>query len=360
MHEDWSAIRFLPNVALEQPLETSQVALMSCCDERVQGLAHAYPAFGDFLGKFRDEFGMELEPTVLLYRSDSPQTIRTLEALAGFRDLVCISAVCASYVRDLLYTGGAGFRFSNAFDFYPWFFGRQYDDTIFVQTASVLGTHNLSELNPQCSPAFSVLSLQIHHLDLPLYRGLRRKWEDAFAGEGETQRNRRLFRSLNMARAAARMPGGPEVDIYDIGRVIALWISACEILIEEGKGSKFKVLKLLNKVDWKHGSFSEERAHHTLYMKLYNARNDFLHGKPVSIDTLEVADDGSNLFKMAAPLYRCALSAFLSEEGISGRDEGVSQDADADIIEALRDMEIERTQMRVEEALLKTLPSGTE
>jgi hypothetical protein len=48
-----------------------------------------------------------------------------------------------------------------------------------------------------------------------------------------------------------------------------------------------------------------------LYARLHQARNQFLHGEPVSRATLSLRVNGHTLFQIAAPLYRLALTAFL-------------------------------------------------
>jgi hypothetical protein len=45
------------------------------------------------------------------------------------------------------------------------------------------------------------------------------------AGE-ESVEDPRLFRALDMARAAAKTPGGIDASEHDAGRAIALWVSA--------------------------------------------------------------------------------------------------------------------------------------
>jgi hypothetical protein len=48
-----------------------------------------------------------------------------------------------------------------------------------------------------------------------------------------------------------------------------------------------------------------------IYGKLYGARNDFLHGNPVSLKTLSPKGAKDGLFWLAPSLYRLALTSFL-------------------------------------------------
>jgi hypothetical protein len=55
---------------------------------------------------------------------------------------------------------------------------------------------------------------------------LLKRWERYYLGTKRRREDRILFRSLNMAVKAAQMPGGIDVTLYDVGRMIALWVWA--------------------------------------------------------------------------------------------------------------------------------------
>jgi hypothetical protein len=48
-----------------------------------------------------------------------------------------------------------------------------------------------------------------------------------------------------------------------------------------------------------------------LYGELYQARNAFLHGNPITVKRLALKGSKVGLFWLAAPLYRLALTGFL-------------------------------------------------
>jgi hypothetical protein len=131
-----------------------------------------------------------------------------------------------------------------------------------------------------------------------------------------------------MANEASRMPAAGDITFYDVGRSIALWVSAFEILVHPGRGwsGLSQVYELLDGVEWRlrETGHRVHLAYHPnpkkrsrralgawLYGELYRARNDFLHGNPVSPRRLTIRGSGQNLFRYAAPLYRMALTAFL-------------------------------------------------
>jgi hypothetical protein len=49
-----------------------------------------------------------------------------------------------------------------------------------------------------------------------------------------------------------------------------------------------------------------------IYGEIYHARNDFLHGNPITPSRLDVQISGQTLFRFTAPLYRMALTAYLN------------------------------------------------
>ena len=49
-----------------------------------------------------------------------------------------------------------------------------------------------------------------------------------------------------------------------------------------------------------------------IYERLYRARNDFLHGNPITDETLRVEKSRKHVHWFAVPLFRLALTAFLN------------------------------------------------
>jgi hypothetical protein len=139
----------------------------------------------------------------------------------------------------------------------------------------------------------------VSQIDRPLLEASVARWERCFANGNESTEDRRLFRALEMARAASKTPGGADASEHDAGRVSALWVSAFEILAHDGHRSDFRrVLSLLNDVKWlsqkleiKDRTVGKDKQISTnlagaVYDRLYTARNHFLHGNPVTAQTL--------------------------------------------------------------------------
>ena len=322
----WTPFWAMPNLTLDEPIEASHAALVPTGDERLRELARRHPALDAFLNAFHNEFGVRVSATVAMFRDDAPETVKTKAALNGFRDAVCVSAIVAGHSLTLTWKRPQGVLYSDAFDVYPWFLGRQMDETIIAFTPAMGGTHEVSHLRPQSAAGLGERSLAESHIDRPLLRELLERWRDRFATGNETAEHRRLFRSLDMARAASKMPGEADATFFDAGRAVAMWISAFEILVHDGKRADLeRVLSLLNQPRWlrkelnaqdrvvvhRKKSIQTNRAG-VLYKRLYDVRNDFVHGNSVTADTLkEQVNCGKSVLWFAAPLFRLALTAFL-------------------------------------------------
>jgi hypothetical protein len=128
-----------------------------------------------------------------------------------------------------------------------------------------------------------------------------------------------------MANAAAQLPGGADATNLDIGRSVALWSSAFEILAP-GKSEAFRnVYALLDTITWNYSrckdkvyeayGFKKDQTKRNLPSWLFgainHARNDYLHGNPLTDSRLIVAPARRPLHLYASLLYRMALVAFL-------------------------------------------------
>jgi hypothetical protein len=106
MMTDWQPVTVLPNVALEEPIEGELASLVPARDDRINALKKGHPNFRSFLRKFTDAFGVKLQPSVLMVRSDAPRSIYTVEALANFRDLIALSVIPYNRALELKHQRG--------------------------------------------------------------------------------------------------------------------------------------------------------------------------------------------------------------------------------------------------------------
>jgi hypothetical protein len=316
----------MPNVTLEESIEASHVALVNSHDERLRSIAHRNRGLEKFLGAFRDEFGNQILPTIGIVRDDACQIVQTVAAFGGFRDAVCVSAIVAGRSLALVSKSNPiGIVHSDAFDVYPWFPTLQFDGRVSTVTPELAAQHDVWKLRPQSAPALARRSLAKSTVDLPLLQSIREHWEHCFAVGKELDRDRRLFRALEMARAASKMPGGIDASEHDAGRAVAQWVSAFEILAHDGKHADFRsVLSLLGSAQWLRAALKDQDREVTykresirtnlagaICERLYKARNHFIHRNPVTKETLTLEKCQKHVHWFAASLFRLALTAFL-------------------------------------------------
>jgi hypothetical protein len=316
----WTPVWAMPNVTVDEAIEASHAALVPCSDRRLCAVVNRDPALKTFLGAFRDEFGNRISPTVAMIRKDAADSVRSDTALGGFRDAVCISAIIAGWSMN---RGRGGVVHSDAFDVYPWFPGLH--GHLGTVTPAMIGLHNVEELQGQSAPALGRRSLSPSDIDRPLLEELLARWQRCFVDGDYSDENLRLFRSLEMARAASKVPGGADANIYDAGRAMALWVSAFEILAHDGHHADFRsVLSLLARAQWLKSELKvldREALHRRkpvqtnlageVYVHLNRVRNDFLHGNAVTHETLRLEKCRKSALHFAAPLFRVALTAAL-------------------------------------------------
>jgi hypothetical protein len=172
-------------------------------------------------------------------------------------------------------------------------------------------------------------------VDTALLQRLFECWRRCFVRNRSKRPLIRLFRSLEVAFHAGLFPADGLGSINDIGTRLALWVSALEVLCHPTIRSvnKRDVQKMLRSVPFDRRelvanrytiSFEKKRLRVSLpeaaYDDLYWARNQFLHGMPVSQTTLHYRQSKGRqpLVRIAPVLYNLALLAFLQREGIPG------------------------------------------
>jgi hypothetical protein len=162
-----------------------------------------------------------------------------------------------------------------------------------------------------------------------LYRALAKEWHRRFVSPAhDDQFSRTLFRSLEVAYRASSVGRVALATIHDYGIQIGLWVSAMEILAwpDHQYASLDHVAALLGKYHWSGEKLRARRyrigvgrnrravnAVQKVYWYLNAARNDFLHGNPVSIHSLKSGGTPESwLPRLAAIVYRTVLAQYLS------------------------------------------------
>ncbi|MCY4059957.1 MAG: hypothetical protein OXG44_18385, partial [Gammaproteobacteria bacterium] len=324
----WQPVAILPNFELEgqTAIDVPHATFASVEDPRVQEINAAAPKHAELLGRWRDPFGEECRPTLLLLSPNAPTGFNRMEAVTSLRDILSISVVplARSRHRPGQYVGPL--PYSNVFEFYPWAVAKELDGVV-TSTPGVRGSHDLEKLNPQTAPETGRQSrIGEHDLDRPMFNALLEHWRSVSrVRRKHAHAADKVLRSLNMAYHASKLPALQDARVFDDGRLVALWVSAFEILAHPAVRdvNQWDVYDLLDSAEWRRAKnrrrefliAGRKRPKRTrpckVYRRLYEMRNDFLHGNPVSRISGLFGDTGIILHKAAAPLYRIALSAAL-------------------------------------------------
>jgi len=325
---NWSPVWALPNIVLDEAVESEFFALVPEQDERIRTLKREYPNLRIFLRQFRDIYRHRTNPALIMRRDNAPEYLCSGEAAASFRDILVTAIVPKAWSRNLIYENRRD-RASTSMYFWvhPWMIDRNYEHAI-AHTPTTLALHEVSAISAQASPELTPLRIRSADFDAPLMAALFARHHDRYMASRPTWENVALFRSLNFANSASRFPFSADSTIYDFGRQIGLWVSAFETLVhpgETGQTNLGRVFGLLESVPWLdkrcaqkryktgHGRIEGRRnLSCSVYYQLHQRRNDFLHGNPVTMASLREKRSKRLLVEFAAPLYRLGLSSFLS------------------------------------------------
>jgi len=362
---DWIPVAVLPNLYTRRTVEGEIVAFVPPGDPRVRTFVSAHPMLGKFLARFTDTFHVPLEPVVFIVRGDAiPEFTDTQGALLSFRDLVALSVVPHARSNGLVYGGADRISYANSFWLHPWMVE---NDRLAASTPAFSGIHVVEEFHGQSSPELPLM--QLRELDEPLFAALLARWKRHYLGKRQCWQDRALFRSLNMARQAAQLPAGKGPTLYDLGRIAALWVSAFEILAHprvDSSGLSYvyalfeRVAYLDRKVRRKKYVAYMSRGKKPwprralpcwLYGRLYQGRNAFLHGNPVSPKTLHPSDLKHSLFWLAPSLYRLAITGALNLSFPKKLQKGAAEKQIGKFVSAR--MDFNDYQMIAERALLR-------
>jgi hypothetical protein len=313
--DEWTPVLALPNLDMRVTLECAQAAIVAPTDSRVERLCVAHPRLTTFLSKFCSQFREQVWPSLLLLHADAPTSYYTSEAVSAFRDILSLSVVPYARTTRLRFDHANRLAFTNIFQFYPWMLDKQFDEMILVNPAQI-HAHLLEEFQGQSFPEQSQTSIMCSGIDIPLAHELLNRWIERFSGNPVAWKHKALFRSLNMANEAGRIPALTASSFYDTGRSLALWVSAYEILAHP------TVSALLESVKWLDQRLTavahpipgrtppqQKQLATWVCRRIYDLRNDFLHGNDVDGPALLL--NGKSMIDFAAVLYRLAITGFL-------------------------------------------------
>ena len=323
----WNPVSVLPNIDLDEPIESDFFALAPFVDRRVQTTKRQHPEFRKFLMRFTDTFKNRIKPTFILRRENIPDRLVTVDVAASFRDLIVASIVPYSQSRNIIYDNARDrVAYSSFFWIYPWMIDRNYEHII-AHTPAIFALHEAQAFRGQSSPDLSPKSVTRGDFDEPLLQVLLQRWMARYNVDEPAWHDIALFRSLNMANQASLIPAGADATIHDFGRIIGLWVAAFEILVHpggNGRANLERVFELLERIPWDDKKLGFRRFETGtsrrsvrrnlacwVYKQMNTCRNNFLHGNPVEISDLMIPESRRTMNSLAPTLYRLALTSFL-------------------------------------------------
>lgn len=323
MH-DWEFLAALPNLKLEEAIEVECLALLPPSDARVHAMAQDAQVTAIING-FQTPFKVPLAPAVLANRRDAPKSVRG-DAVMAFRNMVAVPSVALGTATAL--SRGQSFLplWSDAFQLHPVRPGKHGD--LVIRTPALRGMDEPEEFAGQCSPLLGGQYVSSPRYDRTLVTAIAEAWKSEFLLlKSGDERNVKLFRSLQTAFMAATIPYDNLASQHDYGMRAAMWVSAIEILthVSPGGANLGTVTNALNRytplseslsarqeIRWR-GNALATNALGILYKQLYQVRNAFLHGNPLTDKLLHAfQDEDRPILPQVAPLlYWAALRAHL-------------------------------------------------
>lgn len=327
----WRIDYIIPNFEINETFENDHFAIASIDDSRVQEVMTKNNNASIFIKSFRDQFHNEIKPSLFLSKTALPNYIKSIEAIVGFRNILAISKIIRSHEITLFKNRNELPPFSEHFDFYDYSFSKDQNE-ILVDTPGVGGlVFSVNQFAGQTTPGLAKYHVELYPekdiLQDSLMQIWGRRYENNKLGEWKTKT---IFRALEMAYLASRMPNENLTTIFDIGSKIALWVSAFEILAHPYRANVnlITVINLIESYDWFSSKLKQKRykiryqgSEHRvtlpskIYKQLYDSRNIFLHGNTATLSRLKVfrKKDNALLVSVAPLIFKIALFSKICE-----------------------------------------------
>jgi hypothetical protein len=328
--DNWEFIFLLHNLDLKEAFESDFMAIVPNNDARMSKISADVPAVASLVHNFTDQRGNHRPPCALIIRKDPPSRIRSFEAILSFRNIFALSCLLYAWPRTIGRPNVFFPLWSDFFDFYPISLSRDphFLHNFLPATDGACPPQNFSGQVAPNLPNPSHLRFQPEDKIRSL---LMSAWEKEFAGTDSLEwKTRVLFRSLDMAYQATSVPSNSRPSIYEFWSRIALWVSAFEVLVhpggEKGRADIGKVTNLLRQASWRNRRLKQLEHQpnirrkptdvnlvQKLYEQLYEARNNFLHGNPVTHGCLFCFrnEQRPSLIEIAPLIYKVALNCHL-------------------------------------------------
>ncbi|MEW6702940.1 MAG: hypothetical protein AB1298_09525, partial [Bacteroidota bacterium] len=233
----WVFVSIFPNLHLKTPIETKYAIIVNEKDDRLKVLQSENESVASLTKSFVDTRLKEINPAFLLIHARLKTNRERHNAIISFRNIVAVSIILEGWLSMVLSENGNVFTtlYSDFYDLFP--LGGYSDKYFFIQTPSVSSTISNSITKYQHN--YSLPDTRYFHFskDEDLFISLVKIWETHFIRRNKSHIYNSLFRSLQMAYSACKMPTDNFSTYYDYGTKVGLWISAFEILFHPGSNS---------------------------------------------------------------------------------------------------------------------------
>ncbi len=326
----WSLIYVLPNLKIKDPFETEFVAIVPNNDPRLIEITSSNRLAKLLLDGFATETGKKVNPCGLILRDDAPGTAQNQNAIVDFRNALSISSLIPALARAIRNDNVFEPPCADYYDFYPVTLTKRGDGFI---TSTPTSLTLWSKPKDFRGSTYAHISVNDHIIAVPdelVAERLINEWKRRYIKPGaDTWKSRVLFRSMRVAYNALLTPYRSGT-VFEYGISLCLWVSAFEILLQKRRGrvGYHDIVKFLGERKWGNGPLDARRYRISLkgqvirgnvaqkmYVELYRARNDFLHGNPVSDKSLYPWANKAKppLFLLAPVLYGVALDLFIPQ-----------------------------------------------
>ncbi len=256
----WNFAYLVPNIAFGEPIGNEYLALVPANDPRLVALAGKERGVRALVKGIKDQHGQKVETSALLIRSDAPREV-DYYAILCFLNAITISAIIDNCTLSLTSRTSWPVLWADHFDIYPTTVAVG-DDGLTTKSLAFQSLNSSAKFAGQIAPYLPPPGGLNVGIDDPIFHRLMFAWERRILRGRPRREGRVLFRSLELACQAARLPTANRVaTIHDVGLSIAQWVSAFEVLTHPKKGgaNQWTVYDLLDKVDWQSPELAKKR-----------------------------------------------------------------------------------------------------
>ena len=338
---DWQPAFVLPNLALDLEPDVSEdvalgltigldgIAIVPATDPRVMAIRKWSSAADRFLSSFVDGYGTTISPALLIVRNDyNSELQKDVTAVISFRNAVAICSILAvrAHWPDAPWRGPA---WSEAFDYHS--VELTVDGSHLNLFSPAQTSYHVRPEGLRLSADVRVPRTSLRLIDDYLARRLGRLWNHLYRQKIDKRKIRKVFRSLEAAYQALRMPARHYSSLTEVGLTSVSWATAIEVLaspqdrnvnvwdcielIDGASESVGSALKQKRYWALRGGGKKRHRQHMTLaariFLYLHHARSKFVHGDKISKKLLLPFGEEVPILSLASSVYRVALGSYL-------------------------------------------------